>query len=298
MKRKMLLIGLILGFFLCTYAQEESAQSDEQLIMNNEQLTMEEPSQEEPIQEEPAQSDEQLIMNNEQLTMEELEQEEPAQSDEQLPMNNEQLAMNNEELTMEEPVQEGQKFSLGKFFLDIQEKADLADQAQGGKKMAGGLGLEWNMNSPDYFAGGLVLGFDYDLPVTTLPFAGDKIFPFAAGLTVTVSNNFSGVTVLEPAALFRWYFLSSGHAGFFAQVDLGAALIIGSVCSGDCPESDCAGKLCTGKDCSETGVIPMFLGGLRGGYRLPLGSSFYAEAYGRIGYPFIFGIGVIAGMRF
>jgi len=42
----------------------------------------------------------------------------------------------------------------------------------------------------------------------------------------------------------------------------------------------------------------MFLGGLRGGYRFTLASHFYVEPYGRIGYPFAFGIGALAGLMF
>jgi hypothetical protein len=36
---------------------------------------------------------------------------------------------------------------------------------------------------------------------------------------------------------------------------------------------------------------------LRGGYRMPVGSLWYIEPYGRGGYPFVFGIGVMAGVR-
>jgi hypothetical protein len=129
--------------------------------------------------------------------------------------------------------------------------------------VAVGLGLEWNMNSRDNFAGGAVLGFDYSF-----------LQSFAAGLTVTASTNFDGITVIEPAALFRWYFLGKGHTGLFAQADLGAYLIL------------------------EDGLTPMFDGGLRIGIRLPFGERFYVEPYGRGGYPFVFGVGVMAGMRF
>jgi hypothetical protein len=131
-------------------------------------------------------------------------------------------------------------------------------------KAAVGLGLEWNMNSRVNFAGGAVLGFDYRF-----------LRYFAAGLTVTASSNFDGITVIEPTALFRWYFLGKGHSGFFAQAEAGAYLIL------------------------EEGVVnPLFDGGLRGGYRLPLKQRFYVEPYGRLGYPFAFGAGVMTGVRF
>jgi hypothetical protein len=129
--------------------------------------------------------------------------------------------------------------------------------------MAVGFGLEWNMNSRQNFAGGAVLGFDYSFMQS-----------FAAGLTITASSNFGGITVIEPVAMFRWYFLGSGHNGFFAQAELGAYLIL------------------------EDGLTIMFDGGLRAGFRLPLGQRFYVEPYGRLGYPFAYGLGVMAGMRF
>ena len=137
--------------------------------------------------------------------------------------------------------------------------------AQDGKKFAFGLGPEWNMNSRSFFAAGAVLTGDYALPVS---------IPFSAGLTVTASTNFAGFTVIEPEATFRWYFLGGDHSGWFVQAEGGVFL------------------------CMEDGELsPMVLGGLRGGIRLPLTTQFYIEPYGRLGYPFAFGIGVIAGIR-
>lgn len=139
-----------------------------------------------------------------------------------------------------------------------------AQEAEGGaKKAALGLGPEWNMNARVNFAAGAVLGFDVNLSAS-----------FALGLTVTASNNFSGITVIEPAALFRWYVLG-GYGGFFVQADGGAYLIL-----------------------EDGGLTPLFDGGLRAGFRLPLAKSFYLEPYGRMGYPFVFGIGALAGIRF
>jgi len=138
--------------------------------------------------------------------------------------------------------------------------------AQEEEKTAVGLGLEWNMNSIKNFAAGAVLGYDYNLPAAV---------PFAMGVTVTASTNFFGAIAIEPAAMFRWYFLEKGHSGFFAQVDLGTFLFF-----------------------DDGDFTPYFLGGLRGGYRLPFGSKFYVEPYGRLGYPFAFGIGALAGIMF
>jgi hypothetical protein len=119
------------------------------------------------------------------------------------------------------------------------------------------------MNSRENFAGGAVLGFDFNLSRA-----------IAVGLTVTYSNNFSGISVIEPAALFRWYIFGNS-AGLFVQADVGAYLVL-----------------------EERELTPLFLGGLRGGFRFPLGELFYVEPYGRVGYPFAFGVGAMAGVRF
>jgi len=133
-----------------------------------------------------------------------------------------------------------------------------------GKKMAISLGPEWNMNARENFAVGAVLGFDYNLGSS-----------FAVGINVTASSNFSGITVIEPAAMLRWYFLGSNHTGLFAQAEAGTYLVF-----------------------EDSEVTPMFLGSLRGGFRLPLGFLFFVEPFGRVGYPFMFGVGVLAGVRF
>jgi len=131
-------------------------------------------------------------------------------------------------------------------------------------KAAIGLGLEWNMNSREDFGGGAVIGFDYNLSA-----------PLALGAIVTTSYNFNDIIIVEPAVLFRWYFLNNGHRGFFAQADLGTHIL------------------------TEGGDTEFrFLGGLRGGYRFTLGKALYIEPYGRLGYPFAFAIGAMAGLRF
>ncbi|MCL2763531.1 MAG: hypothetical protein FWD36_10105 [Treponema sp.] len=166
--------------------------------------------------------------------------------------------------------------------LSAQEQISQTSTADDSPKMAVSIGHEWNMNSRDNFAGGTVLTFDYNLPQTIRQLA---LPPFAAGLTVTISNNFNGFTVLETAALFRWYFLNKGgdgwnwltkdYGGFFAQADIGFTITV---------------------EDSET--TPYFLGGLRAGFRLPLGKMFFIEPFGRLGYPFAFGTGATAGIKF
>jgi hypothetical protein len=134
------------------------------------------------------------------------------------------------------------------------------------KKFSIILGPEWNMNSRENFAAGAVVGFQYDF-----------LHVFAAGIHFTASTNFNGIAVLEPMAMFRWYFLTvpGTYAGFFAEADAGAYLVL-----------------------EDGDMTPLFNGGLKGGFRLPLGDTFFIEPYGRIGYPFAFGIGVAAGVKF
>ena len=133
-----------------------------------------------------------------------------------------------------------------------------------GNMAAIGLGAEFNFNSRYNFAGGVALGIDVNLSHS-----------LALGVTFTASYNFNKTIVMEPAALFRWYFpRQKAYAGFFVQADGGAFLVF------------------------EKGeVIPIYAGGLRVGCRVPLG-SFYIEPYGRGGYPYVFGVGLAAGMRF
>ena len=137
------------------------------------------------------------------------------------------------------------------------------------KKFALSMGPEWNMNSRDNFAGGMVLGFDLNLPSV----------PLALGINVSGSYNFSQTVVLEAAPFLRWYFIGSGYTGFFVQADTGFYYIMEDI-------ND------------DMNRVPMFMGGLRAGYRLPLGSSFYIEPFARGGYPFAFGVGFITGTRF
>jgi len=132
-------------------------------------------------------------------------------------------------------------------------------------------GFEMNMNSREGLGGAIALAADYQLPISGLR--------LAAGLNITGSTNFSGTLVMEITAMARWYFLSAEHDGPFAQVDLGLHLI-------------------TEKKDNRIENFALFESGLRAGFRLPIGDSFYIEPYGRFGYPYFFGIGVLAGMRF
>ena len=132
------------------------------------------------------------------------------------------------------------------------------------KKTSIGIGAEWNMDSRHDFAGGAALNFLYNLPGSS-----------ALGLSFTGSMNFNNIYVMEPAFLVRQYFLQDKHSGFFLQFDIGAFIAF-----------------------EEEGLTPMIMSGLAAGYRIPLGSFFYIEPCGRLGYPFAFGLGAMAGIRF
>jgi hypothetical protein len=132
------------------------------------------------------------------------------------------------------------------------------------KKIAVGFGAEWNMASRHDFAGGAVLNFLYNLPGSS-----------SLGFSFTGSMNFNNIYVLEPAFLARHYYSQEKHSGFFVQFNAGAFIAL-----------------------EEKGITPMIMSGLAAGYRIPLGSSFFIEPYGRAGYPFAFGLGLMAGFCF
>ena len=131
-----------------------------------------------------------------------------------------------------------------------------------GYGMALGPGLEWNMSSGRKSAGGAAVSADYRL-----------FNAFAAGLSFGMSSNFTALTAIELAASFRWYVFGSNRRGIFAQADGGLFVYM-----------------------EDVQPRPMFLGGLRAGYRLPVGGRFYVEPYVRGGYPFVLGVGMSAGM--
>jgi len=132
-------------------------------------------------------------------------------------------------------------------------------------KFAAGLGLEFNLDSRHYFAGGIVAAFDYNLNSN-----------YSVGANLTVSNNFNGFIVVEPTVMGRHYIWENCHRQiFFVQIDLGALFF------------------------REDGEwTTMFEMGLRGGFRMPIRTIYYIEPYGRLGYPFAYGIGFIFGRLF
>jgi outer membrane protein OmpA-like peptidoglycan-associated protein len=146
-----------------------------------------------------------------------------------------------------------------------EQTGDQIEQPEPNKnKFALGLGLEWSMISRNYFAGGAGLAFDYNL------------FPnFGLGLSVFASSNFNVFTALEIALMYRGYFLKTHTMSFFLQADAGTFLYM-----------------------EDGQTVPYFLGGVRTGFRAPLGRTLYIEPYARGGYPFAFGVGATIGTRF
>jgi len=148
------------------------------------------------------------------------------------------------------------------------EPARTSPPARQREKLAAlGLALEgWNFNSRQNFAGGAALAFDVDIP-----------YFMATGISLTASHNFGDTIILEPAIFLRWYafgVMLQKHTGLFAQAEVGP--FIGFEGDGLFP--------------------PMVTGGLRVGYRHLL-DSFYIEPYSRFGYPYVFGIGLAAGVK-
>ena len=133
------------------------------------------------------------------------------------------------------------------------------------KKMSAGAGFEWDMNSRHNFGFGALLAFDYKLPRF-----------ISLGCALGGSSNFSNMYVIEPVFVFRAYLKENEFKGFYFQNDLGISIIF--------------------EDGQDVWVRPLV--GAGAGYRFHLGSSFYIEPYGRLGFPFAFGVGLIGGLRF
>ena len=130
-------------------------------------------------------------------------------------------------------------------------------------KAAFGYGAEMNKNAEYGVGGGALLNFDVNL-----------FSQYAIGASVTMSGDNSYNGILETAVMVRRYFLPL-HEGFFVEVDTGLSIFT----------------------LRDEKTFYRFLAGVRGGYRLPFGNFFYVEPCARVGYPFIFGVGTVAGYR-
>ena len=146
----------------------------------------------------------------------------------------------------------------------------LLGRAQNYCKSSLGLILEGNKNSVSAVAPAVGLYFDYNFTRK-----------FSAGIKALLSYDAfykeSSIYTLEPIAFFRLYLVSpSGESstGLFIEADGGASLIF----------VDSDAKI-------------SFSGGATLGFRKEL-NSFYLEPSLRLGYPYIFGAGINAGLRF
>jgi hypothetical protein len=125
------------------------------------------------------------------------------------------------------------------------------------------LGLEGNANTREgaAFGGGLLFGCDFNRLM-------------AAGVKAAFSTNLDTISTLEPLAFFRMY-LPLGSGAPFAQAEAGMSVFL------------------------ENGnAFPAFNGGLALGWRFLLGQYWYVEPSIRSGYPYVWGGGISAGLRF
>jgi hypothetical protein len=127
------------------------------------------------------------------------------------------------------------------------------------------LGAEINGNSRESFAAGGNLAFGLELNQH-----------FTAGLKIAFNHNFNETGDLEAGGLFRYYLPTLFNiSGFFAQAEIGTSILF-----------------------EDGQSYPAFLIGIGAGYRFFPAEKFFVEPAFRFGYPFIWGIGISAGLRF
>jgi hypothetical protein len=126
-----------------------------------------------------------------------------------------------------------------------------------------GLGVEGNANTRE----GAAIGGNLSLGVNL----NDQ---FSLGIKTVFSYDTSAVSTLEPAAFFRYY-LPLKINGLFAQAELGASFFF-----------------------EDGNNYPAFQGGLAFGWHYNLFKNWYIEPYVRLGYPFVWGAGFLAGFHF
>jgi len=141
-----------------------------------------------------------------------------------------------------------------------------------------GLGPELNMNSGSNFGVGVAVAVDINFSDF-----------WAAGVAFKGSHDLSSAWVFEGGGFLRRYIPGDltqekgKHSGFFLQADIGVHLILEDnvfMYEGD--------------------SLLRFMGGVRTGFRFLPGSRgrFFLEPFIRGGYPFLWGAGLLAGMRF
>jgi hypothetical protein len=128
-----------------------------------------------------------------------------------------------------------------------------------------GLGVEGNKNTKENAAIAGVLTNDFALNTR-----------FSIGSRLGFSHNFADTGTLEAGIMFRVYFLSRNSSGPFIQADGGVSHIFR-------------------RDDVHDDMRTKFLGGGTLGWRFRAGSVYF-EPYGRGGYPFIWGGGLVMGV--
>jgi hypothetical protein len=127
-----------------------------------------------------------------------------------------------------------------------------------------GAGLENSMNSLRFYALSEVAAIHYDF--------SDHM---AVGLKAGVSENFGATVTLETEAFWRIYPVKFRWGTVFAQVSLGESFIF-----------------------DDSYFYPMLLCGFTAGVHIPIKDLFYIEPYARFGYPYMWGMGAVGGIRF
>jgi hypothetical protein len=127
-----------------------------------------------------------------------------------------------------------------------------------------GAGLEMNMNTKEGWAQGYTAGLDRHLGKHLL-----------VGLRGGMNDNLEGITGSEANLFLRLYLYKLGLGGAFTQIGYGISSF---------QEDELRKK--------------SFLMEYTAGFRFFFFGGFYAEAYARSGYPFKWGLGLMAGHRF
>jgi hypothetical protein len=140
-----------------------------------------------------------------------------------------------------------------------------------------GLGLEAHGNSRAgaAFGGGLALGYEFTPSI-------------AAGIKALFGSTFEGFSTLEPLAFFRLS-LPINKGALFAQAEAGASIFFED---GDSRQSANGGLLLGWR------FAPGASSHSGEGRNPPHAILWYIEPSVRVGYPYIWGAGITAGLRF
>jgi len=124
-----------------------------------------------------------------------------------------------------------------------------------------GFSAEANGNTREGTAagGGWTIGFDLN------QYAG-------IGIKTVFSHDLDSMITMEQCALLRFYLPINKH-GLFIQAEAGGSILF------EDEKSDF-----------------VFIGGIATGWRFKIGKNWYIEPFGRGGYPFVWGAGLVTGI--